>query len=231
MHFKFLNLVGLSSLVSALTNAPVTHGNNPHIKYRATLPGSSSTPIRGAISGHASNNGTGIIFNVNFTHLPTDSGPYLYHIHENPVPADGNCTSTGPHLDPFNRTETPSCDSTLPATCQVGDLSGKHGRPISGTFSVKYRDVYLSTVSGTAAFFGNRSVVIHNKDKVRLTCANFEVVTDTNSTTTATGTSAASSVPPSATGSPIATGGAAAASASRDVSGVLVLIMAIALLL
>ena len=74
-------------------------------------------------------------------------------------------------------------------------------------------------------------MVIHNKDKVRLTCANFEVVTDTNSTTTATGTSAASSVPPSATGSPIATGGAAAASASRDVSGVLVLIMAIALLL
>ncbi len=50
-----------------------------------------------------------------------------YHIHVNPVPADGNCTATGGHLDPYQRGDTPACDAKKPATCQVGDLSGKYG--------------------------------------------------------------------------------------------------------
>ena len=51
----------------------------------------------------------------------------VYHIHEKPVPADGNCTGTGAHLDPYKRGETPPCDASKPETCQTGDLSGKHG--------------------------------------------------------------------------------------------------------
>lgn len=50
-----------------------------------------------------------------------------YHIHQFPVPADGNCTGTGAHLDPYLRGTTPACDSTKPASCQTGDLSGKYG--------------------------------------------------------------------------------------------------------
>ena len=51
----------------------------------------------------------------------------VYHIHDQPVPSNGNCTATLGHLDPFIRGEIPPCDSTQPATCQVGDLTGKHG--------------------------------------------------------------------------------------------------------
>jgi hypothetical protein len=59
----------------------------------------------------------------------------VYHIHDYPVPADGNCTATGAHVDPFVRGEAPPCDASAPATCQVGDLSGKHGKPTNETFS------------------------------------------------------------------------------------------------
>jgi Cu/Zn superoxide dismutase len=51
----------------------------------------------------------------------------VYHIHEKPVPADGNCTGTGAHLDPYKRGETPPCDASKKESCQVGDLSGKYG--------------------------------------------------------------------------------------------------------
>ena len=50
-----------------------------------------------------------------------------YHVHVNPVPADGNCTATGAHLDPYNRGVVTACDATKPESCQVGDLSGKYG--------------------------------------------------------------------------------------------------------
>jgi hypothetical protein len=51
----------------------------------------------------------------------------VFHIHEYPVPSDGNCTGTGGHLDPTHRGEAPPCDLRDPASCQVGDLSGKFG--------------------------------------------------------------------------------------------------------
>lgn len=50
-----------------------------------------------------------------------------YHLHVGPVPTDGNCAGTGGHLDPYQRTDTPVCASASPATCEVGDLSGKWG--------------------------------------------------------------------------------------------------------
>ena len=60
----------------------------------------------------------------------------VYHIHAKPVPADGNCTATGAHLDPYNRGETPLCDSTQQNTCQTGDLSGKHGNITEESISI-----------------------------------------------------------------------------------------------
>jgi hypothetical protein len=50
-----------------------------------------------------------------------------------PVPAEnGTCADTGGHLDPYKRTDTPPCESSLPQTCEVGDLSGKYGVLVGG---------------------------------------------------------------------------------------------------
>jgi hypothetical protein len=60
-----------------------------------------------------------------------------YHIHVAPVPDDGNCTSTLLHLDPYIRGDATPCDSSQPATCQVGDLSGKYGKASGTQFSAR----------------------------------------------------------------------------------------------
>lgn len=59
----------------------------------------------------------------------------VYHIHDQPVPANGNCTATLAHLDPYVRGEQPPCDPTHPETCQSGDLSGKHGNVTGDPFN------------------------------------------------------------------------------------------------
>ncbi len=100
----------------------------------------------------------------------------VYHVHEYPVPPNQNCTATGPHLDPEIRGEQPPCDPTQPQTCQVGDLAGKHGNVTSSPFQVFYLDLYQSTIPGTPAYIGNRSIVVHNNQGVRITCANLTMV-------------------------------------------------------
>lgn len=65
---------------------------------------------------------------VDLSGFAGETGPFGYHIHDQPVPADGNCTGTKAHLDPFIRGQVPDCDNQHPATCEVGDLSGKHGK-------------------------------------------------------------------------------------------------------
>lgn len=53
--------------------------------------------------------------------------PPAYHIHEYHVTGNSECATTGGHLGPYNATESPPCDRKNKATCQVGDLAGKHG--------------------------------------------------------------------------------------------------------
>ncbi|MCJ1480289.1 hypothetical protein MMC06_000444 [Schaereria dolodes] len=157
-----------------LGDAPITENNPTGVTYTAFLPNSNTTNIRGFVSGTASNNGTGVVFTVSLTGLPpADLGPFLYHIHDQPVPSDGNCTGTKAHLDPYIRGEIPPCDPTQPETCQVGDLSGKHGNITGNIFFTSYLDLYVSTTPTSNAFFGNRSVTIHSSNTTRLTCANF----------------------------------------------------------
>jgi hypothetical protein len=102
-----------------------------------------------------------------------------------PVPADGNCTATLGHLDPYNRGETPPCNASEPDTCQVGDLSGKHGLIIATSgepYEDEYNDYYISTTPGSPAYFGNLSVVVHSNDLTRLNCGNFELVSSSPTT-------------------------------------------------
>jgi hypothetical protein len=113
----------------------------------------------------------------------------VYHLHVAPVPESGNCTSTLGHLDPFIRGETTPCNPALPATCQVGDLSGKYGKIESDPFSVTFVDPFTSIEEGPGSFFGNRSFVVHFANKTRITCANFEKVGGSGNTCSSATTS------------------------------------------
>jgi len=106
------------------------------VTFSPTLPNSATTDIRGSVVGSSDPSGTGVLFQVLLSGFPTEGGPFLYHIHNNPI-TNGNCSTAGAHLDPFLRGDSPPCDSTSPSTCQVGDLSGKHGKINGTTFSAK----------------------------------------------------------------------------------------------
>lgn len=110
----------------------------------------------------------------------TDTQPAAYYIHENPVPADGDCYKTGNPFDPYRRGSKAACNMTSPQTCLIGDLSGKHGPIVTADnqgFEARYNDLYLSTDPGAPAYFGNRSIVVHRmSDQARLSCANFVLV-------------------------------------------------------
>ncbi|KAF4625945.1 hypothetical protein G7Y89_g12219 [Cudoniella acicularis] len=199
-------------VTGALGNATIVENNPPGQTYIATLPPKSffnpNDPrgnIVGSVSAVARANGIGLKFQVSFSNFPTSGGPFLYHIHDQPVSSDGNCTNTLAHLDPFIRGETPACDPSLPQTCQVGDLSGRHGKIDADPFFANYSDGFASTVQGLGSFLGNRSITVHFGNTTRITCANFTLVGalgGSNVTSSPTGSSSTISSPTS-TGSPI----------------------------
>ncbi|KAL2421770.1 hypothetical protein ABEF95_006396 [Exophiala dermatitidis] len=151
-----LSLLFLAISVLA-QNAPITQNNPKMATFQAVL--QIDKPVQGQITGVSNGNGTGVNFNINFYAFPVEAsaGPYKYHIHVNPVPSDGNCTGTGGHLTPYGRNDTPPCDASQPATCQPGDLSGKHGSielaDLPKNFQVTYLDAYVSTDPNSPAFF------------------------------------------------------------------------------
>lgn len=160
-------------------NATVQSGL-PAATYLATFPTTQFDPntgtlISGSIQASSVQGGTGVSFSINLSGIPDIAtyGPIVYHIHELPVPADGNCTATMAHLDPTQRGELHSCEAPAPQTCQAGDLAGKHGNITASTWTVQYSDNFLSTVPGSPYFLGDKSVVIHTSNATRITCANF----------------------------------------------------------
>ncbi|KAL2354065.1 superoxide dismutase [Cryomyces antarcticus] len=202
-----LVLVGAQSSTGLFGDAAVTRNNPTGEVYIATIPDSTITAVRGQVIATAAEDGTGVAFVVTFSGLPTSGGPFIYHVHDQPVPTSGNCTGTLAHLDPYVRGETPACDATQPATCQVGDLSGKHGKINDTIFMASYKDLYTSTVPTIGAFLGNRSIVIHYANKTRISCANFTAsyvgngtYVSSNGTLVANETTSSVAVTPSVTG-------------------------------
>ncbi|KAH8602834.1 superoxide dismutase [Bisporella sp. PMI_857] len=177
MKFTSLGLALVASLVNA-QNAPVVTNNPVGVVYTATFP---ETPffkpvganIKGSVVATANPDGVGVSYDISISNLPSTGGPFIYHLHVNPVPADGNCTKTLAHLDPFARGEATPCNKSDLSSCQPGDLSGKYGNITTTSFSAHYTDLYSSTLPGIGAFFGNRSIVVHFANKTRITCANF----------------------------------------------------------
>ncbi|KAG9245995.1 superoxide dismutase [Calycina marina] len=205
---KFISLIfalATALLVNGQTTTPghlgdarVVSTSPVGVLYTAQLPRTKNFApendlgsAKGSISATAAPNGVGVQFNVSIFNLPATGGPFLYHLHVAPVPTDGNCTKTLAHLDPFIRGETPACDSSSPETCQVGDLSGKHGKITSDPFYASYVDPYASTEEGIGSFFGNRSFVVHFANATRIACANFSQIAGTSSNTTQAGNSSA----------------------------------------
>jgi hypothetical protein len=137
---------------STVIPAPVVTGNPMGAKYVGTLPPKEGSTLTGSIEGTTGADGKGVKFSVSFAGLPETGGPFMYHLHAKPVPADGNCTGTGAHLDPYMRGEVPICDATKPETCQTGDLSGKFGNITEQTFSAEYTDLYSATLPSDPAF-------------------------------------------------------------------------------
>ncbi|KAI9808615.1 MAG: hypothetical protein M1825_003765 [Sarcosagium campestre] len=169
-----LAAVSAQGVTGKLGDALVVSDNPQGIEYTATLPDSEKNTVRGFIKAIAGPGGKGLDYTVELSGLPDASlGPFLYHVHDQPVPEDGNCTKTLAHLDPTERGEDPPCDTTAPKTCQVGDLSGKFGKITASPFKASYNDLYTATKPGLGAFIGNRSVVVHYANKTRITCANF----------------------------------------------------------
>ncbi|KAH8730984.1 superoxide dismutase [Phaeosphaeriaceae sp. PMI808] len=179
MRTSVLSVLAVASAVSAQSStvipAPMVSGSLPGAGYIATLPIKEGNPLRGSILGVSAPDGVGVKFSVSFSGLPATGGPFIYHIHEKPVPADGNCTGTGAHLDPYKRGEVPICDASKPETCQTGDLSGKFGNITTQQWSQEYIDTYSSTRPDSKAFFGNLSFVLHLSNKTRIGCANFTI--------------------------------------------------------
>ncbi|KAK0896561.1 Cell surface superoxide dismutase [Cu-Zn] 4 [Friedmanniomyces endolithicus] len=171
----------LPTTLSQSTPAPIVTGNPAGAQYIATLPTNASLP-NGTFVLTTASDGNGVYVQVNVANLPPSGGPFLYHIHLNPIDSSGNCSTAGSHLDPYNVTEAFVCDPANPQMCQVGDMSGKHGGIANGTnYTVGYVDQYLSTQPGTPAFFGNRSIVVHFANKTILTCANFTISSQSSS--------------------------------------------------
>ncbi|KAE9965759.1 hypothetical protein BLS_007416 [Venturia inaequalis] len=177
-----------ASSVALAADAPVVKDNPIGAQYLATMPAAGDAGVYAQFAVMSGPSGEGVSFAININGKTFENGPFLYHIHERAVPSDGNCTGTGAHLDPTARGETPPCDKANPASCQVGDLSGKYGAitTLPG-FNTNYTDKYLSLTPGNPAFFGDKSVVLHYANKTRIACANFKMVdrkSGTGSTTT-----------------------------------------------
>jgi hypothetical protein len=69
-----------------------------------------------------------------------------YHVHEfprDPTNPDGPCsvTAVGGHWNPYGAAG--KCNPQQPGTCEVGDLSGKHGQLTGSFYQVAYIDLFL----------------------------------------------------------------------------------------
>ncbi|OBT43165.1 hypothetical protein VE00_07690 [Pseudogymnoascus sp. WSF 3629] len=198
-----LSVASALVVTTSATDAPDVTGNPSNIGYTAIIP--SSAPISGEILIFAPSTGNGATVQVDLQNLPTTGGPFAYHIHALPVNSTGSCESTGGHLDPY--TGTTPCNTSIPASCQVGDLSGKHGTVPHSSLVTNYGDAYLSLVADTPAFIGNRSFVVHDASGARIACANF--VFHNGGGYSGPGSGAGSAAPTGSVGGGNSTGGAA----------------------
>lgn len=162
MFWKPLACAAAVFSVVAADPAPESHDSPVGASYRAKF----DKGVEGYVN-FSSKNGS-VLVDVNLSGLPDYGGPFMYHIHELPVPSDGNCTGTKAHFNPYNGHEK----APTPAELEVGDLSGRHGEIETQSFETSYIDPYLSLNPDNEAFFADLSVVVHLHNTTRIACAN-----------------------------------------------------------
>lgn len=171
VSFSLIATFALAAVASAGA-APQVWDSPTNVVYTASFNKTNSGWIR-----FSAPNGT-VYVETNINNLPLTGGPFTYHVHERPVPANGSCTATLGHLNPYEGAYVPySNKSVTPAQREVGDLAGKHGPINSTSLYTSYYDPYLSLNPNDKAFIGNLSVVIHFANTTRYTCANFVQLT------------------------------------------------------
>ncbi|EME50180.1 hypothetical protein DOTSEDRAFT_144838 [Dothistroma septosporum NZE10] len=172
MHASNITFGLVAILPLAFAGAAPKVTNEPAgTQYVATLPNTKSTT--GTVMIGSGPGGNGASIQVSISGLPTEGGPFLYHIHEKSVDSTGNCSTAGGHLDPYGNGGT-GCNTSDQASCEVGDLSGKHGKMQAPSFSANYIDDYISvkpSADDMASVMG-RSIVVHFANKTAITCAN-----------------------------------------------------------
>ncbi|CAK7897226.1 cell surface superoxide dismutase [Cu-Zn] 4 [[Candida] anglica] len=168
VSFKFLSIIAAVSALVSADAAPTTSNSPQGVKYSALFEKS----IKGSVNFTTTSNGT-VQVEVDLSNFPSSGGPFTYHIHEAPVPSDGNCTGTKLHLNPYHGL----ANATTPSMLEVGDLSGRHGK-ISGTsYNATYLDPYVSLNPSDKAFPGGLSITIHfASNNSRIACSNITKV-------------------------------------------------------
>ncbi|ANZ77051.1 BA75_04342T0 [Komagataella pastoris] len=153
----------------------------------AKFPAGGSYAVEGSITFTPTDDGLEV--DADFENLPTLGSPFQFHIHEFPVPENGNCTATGGHFNPLHANAS-LCNASDWSTCESGDLSGKYGK-INGTHFTKHEvDPYISLNSTSDLYIGEgRSIVFHYANSTRFACANLTIVDDETASSVANATS------------------------------------------
>lgn len=167
----------LSTNVIVPGPAPVVQDSGNQTNMVCNFAPMGSSQITGTIGFSPAANGSFQI-SVDLENFPLVGGPFMYHIHEHPVPVDGNCNATGGHLNPFHG----SISATDLQNKEVGDLSGKHGMINGPNFQATFSDPYLSLNPQNPAYVGGLLIVIHFQNNTRLACANITLLSPTNGT-------------------------------------------------
>ncbi|XP_048585307.1 uncharacterized protein LOC116604439 [Nematostella vectensis] len=123
-------------------------------------------------------NGTLVYTNLFFVDTSTSLKSFYWKIMANPIPDDDSkerCANTGEVYDP-KTSANPGCSSSSPASCAIGDLSGKLGSinitsATSGLSSTQeaFTDVFLP-LTGSDSIIGHL-LVLYNQANEAVACA------------------------------------------------------------
>ncbi|KAI9142767.1 superoxide dismutase [Paraphysoderma sedebokerense] len=115
----------------------------------------------------------GLVINVEASILH-GSTAYKYHIHQYPVPSNGDCKATGDHYDPTGRNAQPEGYKPTPGSLdsyERGDISGKFG-PLFSTPSGEVYSRYYYDPTLSLQDVKGKSIVFHDPSGARIMCGN-----------------------------------------------------------